>query len=186
MASDSPHRLEELILYIAERMARDQHAGRGRIKLAKLLFMADFQAYARFGKSITGANYHADELGPAPTDEMLATRDLESRGHFAFEPGWDRQQLPIAKRSADTDLFTARELELVDELLARYQHRTAGELVEEAHRFPGWQHAWRNGAGKNSPVPYESIFWHDRRQLKPWEQEHADRLADEFALGRAE
>ena len=49
-------KLRELILYLATRMERDQHAGQGRIKLAKLLWLTDFEAYRRFGRSIDDAN----------------------------------------------------------------------------------------------------------------------------------
>src|SRR4051794_5527864 len=93
-------KLKELILYIAARMEEDDHAGQGRIKLAKLLWLSDFEAYRRIGNSITGARYVADELGPAPVDELLAVRDLEGSGDLSIEAGYDQQRLPRAQRPA--------------------------------------------------------------------------------------
>lgn len=146
-------KLKELILYIAARMERDEHAGQGRIKLAKLLWLSDFEAFRRFGKSITGARYVADELGPAPVDELLALRDLEGSGYLVLEPGYDRQKLPRAKRPPNTELFSGDELTVVDELLKRYRKWTGKQLVDLAHEFPGYKIAERN-----ADVPYESVY----------------------------
>jgi hypothetical protein len=142
-------KLKELILYLAARMENDEHAGEGRIKLAKLLWLSDFEAYRRFGRSITGTRYIADELGPAPVDEMLALRDLEGSGYLVLEPGYDRQRLPRAKRPANTSLFDPSELAVVDELLDRYRAWTGKQLVDLAHEFPGWKIAERG-----DDIPY--------------------------------
>jgi hypothetical protein len=148
-----PSKLRELILYIAARMERDKHAGQGRIKVAKLLWLSDFEAYRRFGRSITGSRYVADELGPAPVDELLALRDLEAAGRLILEPGYDKQRLPRAQRPPDTSLFNADELAVVDELLDRYRTWTGKQLVDLAHEFPGWKMVERDDT-----VPYESAF----------------------------
>lgn len=146
-------KLEELILYVSAKMARDRHRGPGRIKLAKLLFLIDFEAYRRFGRSVSGAHYTADKLGPAPTEELMATRDLESRGHFEWQPGFDRQQLPTARREADVELFSDREMDLVDEIVDRYRTWTSKQLVELAHDFMGWK-----VKELGEPVPYYSVY----------------------------
>jgi hypothetical protein len=148
-ASAETRKLRELILYIADRMERDDHAGQGRIKLAKLLWLSDFEAFRRFGKSITGARYVADELGPAPVDELLALRDLEGSGALVQEAGYDRQKLPRAQRPSDTTEFTEGELAVVNEMLDRYRAWTGSQLVDLAHEFPGYKIAKRGGE-----VPY--------------------------------
>lgn len=145
-------KLRELILYIAARMERDEHAGQGRIKLAKLLWLSDFEAFRRFGRSITGARYVADELGPAPVDELLALRDLEGSGYLILEPGYDRQRLPRAKRPPNTELFDEGELAVVDEMLGRYRTWTGKQLVDLAHEFPGYRIA-----ELGQDVPYRSV-----------------------------
>ena len=146
-------KLHELILYIAACMERDQHAGQGRIKLAKLLWLSDFEAFRRFGRSITGARYVADELGPAPVDELLALRDLEDSGYLSLEPGYQRQRLPRAQRPPNTEHFTADELAVVDEMLDRYRAWTGKQLVDLAHEFPGYKIAERG-----QDVPYKSVY----------------------------
>lgn len=181
-----PHgrpKLEALILYIAHRMERDRHVGRGRIKLAKLLFKIDFAAYARWGKPVTEATYWADELGPAPAEELMTTRDLEAAGSFRWQPGRDKQQLPVAKGTPTLDLFAEHERTLIEEMLTKYRWVSGNAMVDEAHVFPGWVLAWRDGEGENAPIPFESIFWNPRKtEVEPWENEHAATLVARYSL----
>lgn len=175
-------KLEELILYVAAKMQRDHHAGVGRIKLAKLLWRIDFTAYWRFGKPVTEAKYHADKLGPAPVEELLATRDLEAAGRFRWEQDWDQRARPVVVgRGADMEVFSARERALIDEVIDAYRSTDGSQMVAEAHLFPGWVHAWRGGAGKRVVIPYESIFWDRRTEVTDAEEAHAAELAAEFS-----
>jgi len=145
-------KLHELILLIAARMEADKHAGKGRIKLAKLLWLSDFEAHRRFGRSITGERYIADELGPAPADEMLALRDLEAAGDAVIEPGYQQQQLIHARRLANTSLFSEGEMAVIEEMLTKYRKWTGSRLVKLAHEYPGWILAQRG-----ADVPYHSV-----------------------------
>ena len=176
-------KLEELILYLAKRMEDEQHIARGRIKLAKLLWRSDFGAFWKFGEPITETEYQADRFGPSPVDEMLALRDLQDQQRLELRSEWDRQQIPVAVGEAPhLELFSAAQIALVDEQLNRYRHVTGRAMVEEAHEFPGWQHAWRGGEGKQSPVPFESVFWDARTELEDWEQDLAIVLAEELGI----
>jgi hypothetical protein len=153
MSRANSSRLRELILYIAARMEKDHHAGQGRIKLAKLLWLTDFEAYRRLGHSITDTRYVADEMGPSPVDELLAVRDLESTGGLEMEPGFERQKLPRAQRPPRTEVFSAEELHLVDDVLTRYREWTGRQLVHLAHQHPGYKLV-----GMGEEVPYDSVF----------------------------
>lgn len=145
-------RLHELILLIAGRMEADKHAGQGRIKLAKLLWLSDFEAHRRLGRSITGERYIADELGPAPADEMMALRDLEASGDLVIEAGYQKQQLIHVRRPANTSLFGGAELAVVEEMLTKYRTWTGRRLVNLAHEYPGWILAQRG-----ADIPYHSV-----------------------------
>lgn len=171
-------KLRELILYIASKMEQDRHVGRGRIKLAKLLWRSDFAAFWKFGESITETRYHADEHGPAPVGELLAIRDLEAEGRLEWRNEWDRQQIPVAVgRPPDMDVFTGQQVALIDTQLEQYRFVTGRAMRDEAHEFPGYVHAWRDGKGMHAPVPFESVYWDDRTTVHDWENEHAAALA---------
>jgi uncharacterized phage-associated protein len=181
MSQEVLRRLEELILYVAAKMERDHHAGVGRIKLAKLLWRIDFTAYWQLERPITEATYEADRLGPAPTQELLATRDLEAGGRFEWVREWDAQWTPVARDEPNMDLFSVEERKLIDRVIDQFRNTSGSQMVEAAHQFPGWIHAWRRGEGKGQPVPYESIFWARRTEVTPEEDAHAAALAVEFA-----
>lgn len=175
-------KLKELILYLATRMEDDHHVGRGRIKLAKLLWRSDFAAFWKLGAPITESRYHADEHGTAPTGELLALRDLQAAGDLELRNEWDRQEIPIAKRTPRLDLFTREQLAIIDGQLDQYRYVTGSTMRDEAHDFPGWKHAWRDGEGDGDPVPFEAVFWDDRSTLHDWEEKHALALAKEIGL----
>lgn len=138
MASTETERLEELILHIAAKMAVDGHRGRGRIKLAKLLWAIDTTAYGKWGRSVSGTEYTIDEHGPAPDGELLATRDLEAAGDFEWENPWRNQQIPIAKRPARREVFTVDEWTLIDEIIDGYRDWTGKQMRDRSHRHPAW------------------------------------------------
>jgi hypothetical protein len=176
-------KLKELIVYLAGKMDDDQHVGRGRIKLAKLLWRCDFAAFWLFGTPITEAGYQADKLGPVPVQELLTLRDLEAEGRLEIRNEWDHQQVPVAiGRGPNLGLFTAAEISLVDDQLDRYRFVSARTMVDEAHEFPGWINAWRRGEGRHSAIPFESVFWDDDAEIASWENEQAVVLAEELGI----
>src|ERR1035437_1475045 len=68
-------KLRELVLYIATASEGDEPFG--KVKLNKILFFADFEAYRRFVRSITGHEYQKLAQGPAP--RCRSSRDSASR-----------------------------------------------------------------------------------------------------------
>ena len=76
-----PHsRLWELILHIARCSEGDSTFG--KVKLAKILYYADFASYRDYGQPVTGASYKKLQFGPVPSDfldildEMLESRKI--------------------------------------------------------------------------------------------------------------
>src|SRR5438132_10252926 len=67
-------KFEELIVYIARRLGPE--AALGRVKLAKLLMLADFTAYLRRGRPITGATYEKWEHGHLPSELVMTEKDM--------------------------------------------------------------------------------------------------------------
>lgn len=178
-----PTKLKELILYLAKRMDEDQHIGRGRIKLAKLLWRSDFASFWLYGEPITETTYQADRLGPAPVDEMLALRDLQGEGRLELRNDWDRQEIPVALgKPPDLDVFSAAQIALVDSQLTQYRFVTGHAMVDEAHEFPGWLKAWRGGEGKRKAIPFASVYWDVGTELEEWEKERVSVLAEELGI----
>jgi hypothetical protein len=167
-------RLEELVLYVAERC--ESHRLFGRTKLLKVLFNADFTSYERFGQPITGAAYRRFEHGPVPNEFPAARADLIQRGDAVEEriaTSGPAETRLLPRRRCNLELFSERDIAIVDEVIALAENKGGVELSRESHDFVGWQLA-RPG----QVIPYEAVFiGTEPPELSPDELAYADRIA---------
>lgn len=151
----SEAKMKELIVYVAKRSANDPRLG--RTKLAKLLFLADFEAYGELGESITGACYLKRPYGPLPAEELLASKELASNDEIEIKEvdfyGY-RQKHVVAKREPDLRLFEPSELAIVDAMIDRHWEDSATYLSDLSHAHPGWKFC-----AYGEQIPYNSVFW---------------------------
>src|SRR5437899_1435794 len=99
MRPGSVNKLQEMILYIAEHSKRDD--GFGKTKLNKILFYADFIAFAKLGHSVTGQEYRKMPYGPVPRDIESALDELRAGEDLAirkYDHDGYPQQRPVALR----------------------------------------------------------------------------------------
>jgi hypothetical protein len=147
-------KFNELIVYIAKRLGPE--AALGRVKLAKLLMWSDFGAFARLGKSITGATYEKWEHGHLPNELLLAERDLLAKGDIATEiiDYYGKQLKHItAERDPDLSEFSEDELAVIEGAIRRYGHESAAYLSDLAHHEVGWRLAQMKEV-----IPYATVF----------------------------
>lgn len=166
-------KFEELVLYIAARSEDDPKFS--ATKLNKLLFFADFLAYAHRGEPITGHRYQKLPYGPAPVALVPIVREMEARGdcEWAERNYFGRpQRRLVAHRGADMSGFSDEELALVDDLIAQVWDQNATEVSDLSHQFAGWQ-----AVGLQEEIPYETIFVLPPRPLTQSELQHARELA---------
>ncbi len=173
MDSFDEAKFRELVLYISEKSAEDPRFG--AVKLNKILYYSDFEAYRRLGTPISGATYRKLSEGPAPL-EMLPQRQvlidsgdiaMEHRPYFAGV-----QQRVVPQRKAKAALFSPAELAIVDETIAALWHMTAREASDFSHRELGWL-----AAAYGEAIPYETAW------LSP---EPVPQEAEEYAFTVAE
>ena len=154
---NAEERLRELILYIAEESREDIYFG--AVKLNKILWMADFMAYAQRGEPLTGVPYQRLQQGPAPRrlapvrNAMIRAKEVQE---VQQQRGKHTQKRLLPLRAADTSLFEDWQIELVDGLIKSMQGVTAKELTAFSHGV-----AWRSAAEKGALIPYEAAFLSD-------------------------
>lgn len=149
--SQNDEKLQELILFVANRSQGDERFG--STKLNKILFFADFLAYMRLGKSITGHMYQRLPNGPAPRKMLPAIRRMESMKTLAMQSRDHHgriQKVPIALRKAELSSFTSDEIAIVTEVLDALRNKNAKGVSSLSHQFAGWQLA-KDG----DDIPYE-------------------------------
>lgn len=118
----------------------------GATKLNKLLFLSDFRAYAMLGESITGAEYQHLPQGPAPRRLLPVKKRLLDRGEaverkatlFAAASMRPQQQV-VPLREPDISIFSAKEIAIVDDVIAENKGKSGTQLSEETHAMDGWR-----------------------------------------------
>jgi Protein of unknown function (DUF4065) len=151
----SSGKFKELVLLFTDRSADDPLMS--RVKLNKLLYYADFEAYRRLGHAITGATYVKGEFGPMAAELPLAEEELGRAGYLTWridESGSHVRKIPVAREKPDEGQFAGEELDIVAEALFELK-----ELGGAGAR--DWSH--KNSAGWNlvedeAPIPYSTAF----------------------------
>lgn len=138
--AETDKRMGELIVYIAQLSVDDPHFG--ATKLNKILFFADFFTFARYGASITSAEYMKLHKGPAPRRLILVKEKL-MQDHSVEEIEmmfFGRQQKRlVAKRPPNLDLFSGKEISMVEWAIALLKDHSAASASELSHKMVGWK-----------------------------------------------
>jgi uncharacterized phage-associated protein len=150
----NPKKFEELIVYIARRLPPE--AALGRVKLAKLLMLADFNSYIRSGRSITGASYEKWEHGHLPSKFVETEKNL-LRDHVLEQRTVDYYGMPLKHTTALRDPnmadFSEDDLAIIEGVLHFYGHESAAYLKRLSHDELGWKLA-----DEHEAIPYNTIF----------------------------
>jgi hypothetical protein len=153
-------KFKELVVYYAQMAEREDDEGFGMVKLNKLLYRADFEAYRTLGHSITGETYEKQEFGPVARDLLIVLDELGADGRL----GWQHIQrgphvadvptaMPDDYAQADMSKFTDEERELIHSTLqelATYGGKSVSEWSHE--QSAGWNLAEEYG----NEIPYHS------------------------------
>jgi hypothetical protein len=152
----------------------------GLIKLNKILWKADFAAFAARSVPVTGRAYQRLPLGPAPIEMAPLLAEMEQDGlirfefiHFGVAP--DGQEIiekrPIALVEPNLRWFSPDDMSFVDEAIDYYWGMTGMETSDDSHGV-----AWRS-RNNFDPMPYESAFLSE-------EKIHHDQLTRILELAR--
>ncbi len=175
-----PHnKLWELILHISQSSEGDPTFG--KVKLAKILYYADFTSYRDYGQPITGSAYSRLPLGPVPKhffdllDEMTASREIYIRKEKVFPTATYEYERVMATREANLVSFTGRDITLVNELIERFWNKYAHDISDQSHGI-----AWQM-VGDNESIPYEASRLSDE-PLTEAELAWATKVAGEYGI----
>ncbi len=134
-------KLKELIVYIASLSERDDSFG--ATKLNKLLFRADFTAYAQWGKPITGVEYFALDNGPAPRPMRKLLNLMQDQGEIAVREkdyfGHEQHRVIPLRSPRLEGMFDVQEMNLLFRLIQHYWGTSGTSMSEESHEFLGWE-----------------------------------------------
>lgn len=174
---DFREKLDDLVLYIARQSECDPDFG--AIKMQKILFMAEFGHYARYGSPITGKKFQKWRDGPVMPAYRYAEARLTGAKKAAIQErsvGPRTQKRLVALTEPDLTRLSADEIKSVDEAIDALSGMNAGDVSRWSHEFVGWK-----AARPNEVIPHETVFV-SKRPLTPGERARGAELAE--SLGR--
>ena len=151
-------RLRQMILYVS---IKSQDTPRfGRIKLNKILWKSDFDAYAARGVPVTGCAYQRLRLGPAPRAMLPLLMEMLQVGLLReeivdFGDGIEERR-PVALEQPNMSYFSDDDLTYVGEAMRYYWPLTGMETSDDSHGL-----AWQTRSDRE-PMPYQSALLSDR------------------------
>ncbi|MDO8527891.1 MAG: DUF4065 domain-containing protein [Deltaproteobacteria bacterium] len=152
-------KFKEVLLYILSKVGGKPNVG--ETVLYKLLYFIDFDYYEKFEEQLIGATYIKNHYGPTPVEFKKIIEQMESQGELETVKSkyfQHEQKKYLPHRSPDLSLFSAREKEHIDEVLARLSDKNAKELSDYSHGDVPW--LTRNFG---EPLSYESVFYRDEK-----------------------
>ena len=152
----NPEKLREVLLYVLEKVGAKPNIG--ETVLYKLLYFIDFDYYEKYGQSITGLTYVRNHFGPTPTKSFVdVVRGMEQRNELEivetkFFNNKQRKYLPNVK--LELQKLSAKELNHINEELARLSDKTATELSNLSHYDTPWR-----VANQGQAIQYRDVFY---------------------------
>lgn len=147
-----PEKAVEVILYVATRVGNP-----GFHRISKILYFADRDHLAKYGRFICGDSYVAMKHGPVPSGaydilkhvrgDSLSCSVPHAKESFRVE----NDKLIIPFKDANLDLLSDSERESLDAAITKYGTMSFGQLTELSH-----DKAW-DSADENEFIAIEQI-----------------------------
>jgi uncharacterized phage-associated protein len=163
-------RLKDLMIYVSNSCLDDSKYS--NVKLLKILFFSDFEAYGRYGTPITGMPYRRLPFGPAPADyetiqqEMVRDRLIRIVDSKVYDLSRQRV-LPLTEPKLE--VFSGNEIAIVAKWIREFWGMSAKRVSEYSHSKAPWRLA-----RKSELIPYEAVFISD----EPVTYEDVDRVKE--------
>lgn len=147
---------QNAILYLCQKLGGEV---RGKKKLAKLLYFADFDLYEKRQQSLTGDVYKAFPMGPLPSGLEGVTSEMMKKKLIAIENIKERDDYnatEIYRCIAEPDLsvFDEEEKKMLNRVVTKYGHLNGKQLEELSHAEAPFI-----GTELRKEIPYELAFY---------------------------
>ena len=163
--------------------------GLDTLKAAKLLYFADRQHLLKYGRPIVGDDYYCMKNGPIPTVSLGQIQDVVAAAPTGdhdqlFDEYFDVDRSPkypqlVAKKGPDMDVFSASDVEVLEDVAQKYGPKTSWELRNLSHEAECVKIAdeERKARGTGSVrIPFEAFFkGTDSKLLPVLEKDQEDR-----------
>lgn len=150
------NKYKQIILYFCKELGGEI---RGKKKLAKLLYFADFDFFEKNEDPMTGDIYKALPMGPFPnaldqiTSEMKKSKMLEIKNVEERE-GYNPTEVYHSLISPDMSVFSKEEQKILDRVITKYGHLNGKQLENLTHAEAPYI-----GTELKKEIPYELAYY---------------------------
>jgi Antitoxin SocA-like, Panacea domain len=151
-------RLREMILYVSDHCANARRFG--KVKLNKIIWKSDFDAFAARHVPVTGRPYQRLRWGPAAVEMPPLYGEMLQEGLIHIDridlgDGYiEHRTIPDVQ--PELKLFSQDDLSYVDTAIEYYWEKTGTEASDDSHGV-----AWGTRED-GDPMPYELALLSDR------------------------
>lgn len=125
------------------------------LKLVKLMYLIDREGLARWGRSMTRANYVSMDKGPVLSEALnLITEEKLGESYWKRFISAPQGYEVTLEREPEFDEFSRAELKLIEEVYEKFGHWNRWELVRYTHDLP----EWRDPKGSSLPIDYREVL----------------------------
>jgi len=152
-------KFKQVLLYVLNKVGGKPNVG--ETVLHKLLYFIDFDYYEKFEENLMGATYIKNHHGPTSVELGEILKEMQRQGEIeAVKSQYFKylQKKYLPRKRPNLDILSAREIEYIDDVLARLSDKNAAEIENYSHGDIPWKVA-QNG----KPLSYESVFYRDER-----------------------
>ncbi len=126
---------QNAVLYLCRKLGGEM---RGKKKLAKLLYFADFDFYEKYQKSITGDTYSALPMGPFPSSLDEITTTMAEKKEIAVEQveereGYNATEVYRCLVEPGEKVLDSKEEKMLDRIAKNYGNLNGKQLEELSH-----------------------------------------------------
>lgn len=155
MLKSEDKKYQSVILYLAHRLGGEI---KGKKKLAKLLYFADFDFFEKCQKSITGDTYKALPMGPFPVSLEKILADMAKDKKIIIKSDKQRAdynptEVYKAKYQPE-NIFSKDEMATLDSVILKYGHLNGKQLEDLSHAEAPYI-----GTPPNQEIAYELAFY---------------------------
>ena len=122
-------------------------------RLNKEMFYADFLHYKLHGQSISGLQYQAIQFGPVPVHYDTIYDNIDGINK-EIVLAHDMESTRLSCSSYDDSVFSEKELETLNDVLAKTHPMSTQKLIARSHE----ENAWKNYHEGNQLIPYSEAF----------------------------
>jgi len=152
-------KFKQVLLYVLNKAGAKPNFG--ETVLHKLLYFIDFDYYEKFEENLMGATYIKNYHGPTSVELGSILKEMQKQGEIeGVKSQYFRysQKKYLPRKRPNLDMLSAREIEHIDNVLARLSDKNAAEIENYSHGDIPWK-----SAQDGKPLSYESVFYRDER-----------------------